>query len=113
MPKSTPVNTEMEIYTFLWTNQQIIDPCTVSHYGGDMTRSTDKLLADIERFLVENHMSATAFGEAVMNHRHLVRRLRSGCSVTLDTADRIRAFMSEVKPRRAASKGNGGHRAAA
>jgi len=78
-----------------------------------MTRSTDKLLADIERFIVENDMSATAFGEAVMNHRHLVRRLRSGCSVTLDTADRIRAFMSEGKPRRVPSKGNGGHRAAA
>ena len=84
----------------------------MSHYGGDMTRSTDKLLADIERFIVENDMSATAFGEAVMNHRHLVRRLRSGCSVTLDTADRIRAFMSEGKPRRPLSKGNG-HRAAA
>ncbi len=79
-----------------------------------MTRSTDKLLAEIERFIVENDMSATAFGDAVMNHRHLVRRLRSGCSVTLDTADRIRAFMAEYNSplRRQPAKGNG-HRAAA
>jgi hypothetical protein len=64
-----------------------------------MTRSTDKLLAEIEAYLVDHSMSATAFGAAILNDRHLLRRLRAGGSVTLDTADRIRAYM-EGKQRR-------------
>ena len=62
-----------------------------------MVRSTDRLLADIEAFIQRSDMSATAFGEAAMRDRHLIRRLRAGGSVTLDTADAIRRFMAEYK----------------
>ena len=72
-----------------------------------MTRSTDKLLADIEQFIADHAMSPTAFGAASLNDRHLVRRLRAGASVTLDTADKIRAFMSEGKSSRHVRKGSG------
>lgn len=65
-----------------------------------MMRSTDKLLADIEQFIEHNSMSATAFGLAALNDGHLVRKLRAGGSVTLDTADRIRAFMEGKSVRR-------------
>ena len=63
-------------------------------------------------------MSATAFGIAALNDGHLVRKLRAGNSVMLDTADRIRAYMANAHKRmdeksRRPSKGNGGHRAAA
>lgn len=63
-----------------------------------MTRSTDQLLQEIEAYIERNAMSATAFGEASINDRHLVRRLREGGSVTLDTSDRLRAFMAENRP---------------
>jgi hypothetical protein len=71
-----------------------------------MTTSREQLLAEIEAFIANHAMSATAFGEIVINDRHLVRRLRAGGSVTLDTWDRIRAFMADYKPMRA-RRGNG------
>lgn len=69
-----------------------------------MTRSTDQLLLDIEAFIVARGLSATAFGALAMGDRHLVRRLRRGGSVTLDTADGLRLFMAtygQVSRRRA------------
>lgn len=63
-----------------------------------MTRSTDELLASIEAFIEKNSMSATAFGELAMNDRHLIRRLRRGGSVTMDTADLLRLFMANYRP---------------
>lgn len=38
-------------------------------------------------------MSATRFGETIMNDRRFVARLRNGGDVTLGTADRVRRFM--------------------
>jgi len=72
-----------------------------------MTRSTDKLLSEIETFIEKHRMSPTAFGEASMGDRHLVRRLKGGGSVTLDTADRLRIFMADYRPPRPRAKGNG------
>lgn len=58
-----------------------------------MTTSREILLSEVEAFLARSGMPPTAFGELLMNDRHLVRRLRSGRDVTLSTADRIRQFI--------------------
>src|SRR5262245_10257299 len=52
------------------------------------------LLAEIEAFLSGTGLTATKFGIAAINDGHLVTNLRKGSSVTLKTADRVRAFMA-------------------
>jgi len=52
------------------------------------------LLAEIEMFLGRSGMSATKFGVAAVNDGHLVANLRKGTSVTLKTADRVRAYLA-------------------
>ena len=64
-----------------------------------MRKSETSLLNEIDEFLSVSNLSATAFGEKVMNDRHLVRRLKNGGSVTLKTADKIRTFIADWKPR--------------
>ena len=54
--------------------------------------SAQKLIADIERFLKRHDMRQTTFGVHV-GHRAMLLRLKSGINLTLETADRIRAFM--------------------
>ncbi len=56
---------------------------------------TPALLAEIEAFLADSGLTATKFGLAAVNDGHLVANLRRGSSVTLKTADRVRAFMRE------------------
>ena len=51
------------------------------------------LLAEIEAFLAQSGLTPTKFGLAAVNDGHLVANLRKGNSVTLKTADRVRAFM--------------------
>ena len=63
-----------------------------------MRKSETSLLNEIDDFLSVSNLSATAFGERVMNDRHLVRRLKDGGSVTLKTADKIRTFIKNWKP---------------
>jgi len=53
------------------------------------------LLAEIEAFLAETGLTPTKFGLAAVNDGHLVANLRKGNSVTLKTADRVRAFIDE------------------
>jgi hypothetical protein len=55
----------------------------------------EKLLCEIEAFLLRTHMGQTRFGVEAMGDRSLVTRLRSGKSVTLKSADRIRSYMRE------------------
>ena len=66
---------------------------------------TPALLAEIEAFLADSGLTATKFGLAAVNDGHLVANLRRGSSVTLKTADRVRAFMRE---RAGAARGGGG-----
>ena len=66
-----------------------------------MRKSETSLLNEIDDFLSVSNLSATAFGERVMNDRHLVRRLKDGGSVTLKTADKIRTFIKNWKPPKA------------
>jgi phosphopantothenoylcysteine decarboxylase/phosphopantothenate--cysteine ligase len=60
------------------------------------------LLTEIEAFLAETGLTATKFGLAAVNDGHLVANLRRGNSVTLKTADRVRAFMRASSPARRA-----------
>src|SRR5262245_41854632 len=51
------------------------------------------LLAEIEAFLADTGLTPTKFGLAAVNDGHLVTNLRKGNSVTLKTADRVRALI--------------------
>ena len=64
---------------------------------GPMPGTTRDLLSDIEAFLVEFGVSPTKFGLAAINDGHLVKNLRGGASVTLRTADKVRAYMAEQR----------------
>jgi phosphopantothenoylcysteine decarboxylase / phosphopantothenate---cysteine ligase len=59
-----------------------------------MSQTARDLLAEIEAFLVAGGVTATKFGLAAVNDGHLVANLRRGSSLTLKTADRVRAYMS-------------------
>ena len=65
-----------------------------------MPGTTRDLLTEIEAFLAEFGVSATKFGLAAVNDGHLIKNLRSGASVTLKTADKVRAYMAQrAQPR--------------
>ena len=55
------------------------------------------LLEDIEAFLDATGMAEGKFGQLAVGNRHLIKRLRSGGGVTLNSADRIDAFMDRYK----------------
>ena len=59
------------------------------------------LLTEIEAFLAESGLTPTKFGLTSVNDGHLVANLRRGNSVTLKTADRVRAFMALARRPRA------------
>jgi hypothetical protein len=56
------------------------------------------LLAEIDAFLTAITWSDSYFGLQVCQDSRLVSRLRSGGTVTLETADRVRAFMAQHTP---------------
>ena len=60
-----------------------------------MPTTTRALLTEIEAFLAEAGMSPTKFGLAAVNDGHLIKNLRGGASVTLKTADKVRAYMAQ------------------
>ncbi len=60
-----------------------------------------KLLAEIDGFLARSGMAETTFGAKAANNSKLVGRLRSGGSVSLETAARIREFMARGNSQRA------------
>ena len=51
------------------------------------------LLNEIRDFLARTEMGPSYFGKASCGNSELVDRLESGRTVTLVTADRVRAFM--------------------
>jgi phosphopantothenoylcysteine decarboxylase/phosphopantothenate--cysteine ligase len=61
-----------------------------------MSRTARDLLAEIEAFLAAGGVTATKFGLAAVNDGHLVANLRRGSSITLKTADRVRAYMARM-----------------
>ena len=60
-----------------------------------MSAATEALLAEIEAFLARSGLTPTKFGIAAVNDGHLVANLRQGHSITLKTADKVRAYMRE------------------
>lgn len=61
------------------------------------TNLSEKLLSEVNDFLSETGMGPSYFGKAASGNSELVRRLRDGRSIRLDTADRVRAFMKEKR----------------
>ncbi len=59
-------------------------------------------LEEIEAFLAEADMSASAFGKAALNDPPFVAQLREGRNVTLATVEKCRAFMRTVREGEAA-----------
>ena len=59
-----------------------------------MIDKKSELLSEIEAFLAATGMAATALGREAVNDSHLVARLRKGTSVTLKTADKVRAYLA-------------------
>jgi phosphopantothenoylcysteine decarboxylase / phosphopantothenate---cysteine ligase len=59
-----------------------------------MSAATRALLAEIEGFLARTGATPTKFGIAAVNDGHLVANLRKGHSITLKTADKVRAYMA-------------------
>lgn len=71
-----------------------------------MEALSDTLLREIEVFLDQHEMSATAFGLAALNDGHFVRDLRRGKDVRLSTAEKIRRFIVEHSPKRPKPRGS-------
>ncbi len=73
-----------------------------------MNTAGRELLTEIEAFLALTGLTPTKFGIAAVNDGHLVANLRKGNSITLKTADRVRAYMErERMERRQAASGAG------
>ena len=62
-----------------------------------MSSAGKGLLAEIEAFLAGTGVTATKLGVAAVNDGHLVANLRKGMSVTLRTADKVRAYMASQR----------------
>jgi hypothetical protein len=58
----------------------------------------DPLLPEIDAFMARYGLSEWAFGEMVLNDRHLVRQLRAGRELRRATRERIRVRMASYKP---------------
>lgn len=73
----------------------------------------EKLVAEIEAFLVKQDMYPTTFGRLAANDTALVSRLRAGASVRLDTAERLRDWMAAYQPPKRQPRPGNDRRAAA
>jgi hypothetical protein len=67
------------------------------------TRYSDEFQTEVEAFLASTRMKATDFGRESIGDPNFIRHLRKGRSPTLVTADRVRAFMEQVRQSRQAS----------
>jgi fumarate hydratase class II len=67
--------------------------------AGSTNDSQGRFLAEIEAFLAEAGMKATAFGRSAVNDGKFVFDLRRGRTSSLRTADRVRRFMAEHRSR--------------
>jgi len=62
-----------------------------------MSSTRRELLSDIEAFLGRTGMTPTKFGIAAVNDGHLVANLRKGNSITLKTAEKVRAYLEKQR----------------
>lgn len=61
--------------------------------------SHDDLLSEVRAFLVKSGMGPVYFGQAAVKNPRLVERLANNKTVTLRTAERVRAFIAEREER--------------
>lgn len=55
---------------------------------------------EIDEFLSRTGMSPTRFSIEAMGDRSFMHRLERGCSVRIDTAEKVRQFMKNWRPER-------------
>lgn len=67
-----------------------------------MLMTDDTLLAEIDAFLARTNMKPTRFGIDTLGDGGLVSGLRTGRSLTLKSANRVLAFMSEYRAEQSA-----------
>src|SRR5271155_1215769 len=58
----------------------------------------DQLLAQISEFCRQVDMAESTFGRRAVNDGKLVHRLREGKRITIDTLDRIQAYIAASMP---------------
>ena len=58
----------------------------------------DQLLSQISEFCRQTGMAESTFGRRAVNDGKLVARLREGKRITIDTLDRIQAFIAASMP---------------
>jgi hypothetical protein len=58
-----------------------------------MHPTVKQLLTEIEAYRAREHLDKTSFGLLVANNGHLIRRMELGQIPSLETIDRIRAYM--------------------
>ena len=58
----------------------------------------DQILAQISNFCRQADMAETTFGRRAVNDGKLVHRLREGKRITIDTLDRIQAYIAAAMP---------------
>ena len=63
----------------------------------------EPLLTDIDAFLETHQMSPSAFGDAALGDRHLIRQLREGRRMWPETEGKVRAFMTGYPAQSAAA----------
>jgi len=63
--------------------------------------SAESLLLEIEAFCRRSGMAESTFGRLAVNDGKLCMRLRSGKDVTLETANKIKSFITENQPQQA------------
>ncbi|HLF10668.1 MAG TPA: hypothetical protein VJA26_05595, partial [Gammaproteobacteria bacterium] len=68
-----------------------------------MQSAADSLLGEIESFCRQSGIAESTFGRQAVNDGKLCLRLRDGKDVTLETAKKIRVFISEHQPPRSSN----------
>jgi hypothetical protein len=61
--------------------------------------SNQQLLAEVNEFRSRTGMSSSYLGKAAANNSEAVKRLETGGSVSLATADKLRLFMTTYQPK--------------
>ena len=71
-------------------------PTSASQIPGPM--KNDQILKQISEFCRQADMAETTFGRRAVNDGKLVHRLREGKRITIDTLDRIQAYIAASTP---------------
>jgi hypothetical protein len=63
-----------------------------------MNKIRTQLLKEIDAFLIASGKGESSIGNSINGDGHLVKALRNGRSITIDTADKIREFIKSNMP---------------